>query len=177
MEEFGVAADQNVITGNPRYDSIVDYLARAKDYRAQFLGGEDAGKIIALVATTGLMELDRQWLDDACELAEEMAITLIIKPHPSLGCEPYRPWQEKYKTTCCWDGNLYEVAVACDVLLTDYSSTGWEAVLFSKSMITLNSTGNEFPYRWEDEGVAVRVSNREQLQEQFRALIDGSFIQ
>lgn len=175
LEKFGVAARQAVITGNPRYDDVPAHIARRNEYRREILGASNEDAVLALVATTGLIELDRMWLDAACRSAASLGVKLVIKPHPALSPAEYAPWTEAHTAVTVWQGDLNAAAAACDCMLTDYSSTGWEAVLYGRPLIVVNFSGHEFAYRWEDEGVGCRVSNEAELHEELANVAAGCF--
>lgn len=175
MEAFGVSPGQLVVTGNARYDPLTGHQARRDEYRQVLLDGAEPDTTLIVVATTGLMELDRLWLDDACRSAAELGVRLVIKPHPAIGLGPYRRWLDRGPHVAGWEGELDEAIAACDAMVTDYSSTGWEAVLYNRPLIVVNFSGTEFRYRWEDEGVGVRVCDARQLHEQFRRVGEGRF--
>jgi CDP-glycerol glycerophosphotransferase (TagB/SpsB family) len=175
MTAFGVAPERIIVTGNPRYDSMVDHLGRRDEYRRRILGPLAPDTRIALVVTTGLMELDKLWLDDACRSVNRLGMKLLVKPHPALGFAPYAKWLSGDPLVSGWEGSLEEAVAACDVMLTDYSSTGFEAILYGRPLIVVNFSAHEFSYRWEDEGVGVRVSDPAALHEQLRSVVENRF--
>ncbi|MCF8482116.1 MAG: sulfotransferase [Rhodospirillum sp.] len=175
MRGLGIPDRQRCITGNPRYDSLPIYKARREACRQEIVPGLPKDKILLLIATTGLMNLDIQWLDEACRVTREQNIEVVIKPHPSRTNAEFARWVEPHAHVHIYRQDLSAAATACDVMATDFSTTGWEAILFNKPLIIVNFSDIELSYRWEDQGVGVRVNNGKELAAQLHAVSNGTF--
>lgn len=158
-----------VITGQPRYDSL---LESQKNFNKDlFLDkyGLEKNKKIMLVTTQSFSNItDRvNFLRYTLRaLKKEKDIQIIIKPKP-VEDESFHSKilaQEKVEAkimpkTC----NIKEVLNACDKLITSYSTTALEAMILKKPVIIINLTGEKDPIPYVESGAAVGAYNPEEI--------------
>lgn len=154
LRALGHPPERVAETGNPIYDSMLS-LTRAD--LAPFLAdlGLAPGKEIILAATSGLVETELPWLAETARLCRRRGdLQLVLKPHPSIPREDYASLAGQ---AAILDPavDLQRLIMACRILITDWSTAGLEACIAGKPFIVANLTGRPYPYRYDQEGIAL----------------------
>src|SRR5262249_15481440 len=132
-----------------------------------------AGKKVILVATAGIDPDEQRWrraLRDQC--AQQGELVLLHKPHPSLAnAHPASDGSSGEYTL--YRGPIEDALAVADLVVTDYSTVGVQAVLAGRRLITVNLTGRAFPANdYAALGVAVPVRRLEDLPAAIRTGLD-----
>lgn len=172
----GVDPEKIVTTGNPIFDTFYRKKLDTQKIREKLNIGVD--KKIVVLAPAGLVELG-YWtkkemgslVKNVYETTKKLSDTwLVIKPHPRESVKDYEQYlgdKKPERTTVIKDIELHPLIAACEILTTDASTVGIEAVAFGKPVVVLNLTDK--PYAGEPpailvkEGVALGVLQEEEV--------------
>jgi hypothetical protein len=117
--------------------------------------------IIAVMTSRDDADGEDLWLKPLIEWVERNNRCLVIKPHPNPTRErsyaPLKDWIEERKfTRTIWSRQpAHEMLHVADVIITDVSSIGVEAISQNKILVQVNTTGEPYPFnRYADDGVA-----------------------
>jgi hypothetical protein len=150
-----------------------DVLARNAGLR-NFLTG--AGPAV-LVATSGIDPNEIVWFRELCRIMKEIPDSrILLRPHPSFGSDSYEPFiSEAGGTGRCaifTQPRIHDLIRLSDVVITDYSTAGAEAVLMGKLLLTVNCTGKRYPANnYDEHGVALMAQSPGQIEGCMRALL------
>jgi hypothetical protein len=163
----GMDPGKYIPVGNPKFDGIlkrdraVDRSYVCKEF------GINPEKRIFLVATYLVSPGGKEWVPALIRQLKKLeanTFKLIIKPHPDEGSHPYERILKESGfagAVVTKDVQLYPLLNAIDILFTDISVTGSEALLFDIPIICINLSGHEYRYRYDEYGVAILVEREE----------------
>ena len=64
-----------------------------------------------------------------------------------------------------------------DVLITDWSTIGFEAALLNKPILIVNLTDLPFPHRYDEDEIALLVNRNEDIEEGINLLLTNETLQ
>lgn len=177
MEAFGKTASETPVLGEPRNDFLIENkVKRNTEFLNFYLDVEASSyrKVIGYLPT---------WRDYGCwddgidytQLNHRMALKndlLIIKPHPKDTTFDHLEAMSNIKVVRSKDGwqDAYEILIALDVLITDYSSLAYEYILLERPVILYTpdyerfSEDREFWIDYEEIAPANKISTFAELQ-------------
>lgn len=170
-----------VVTGQPRYDRMIDLNSRSVRSELMERWNLDPSKKIVLWTTQchGISdsenELNFQTVFDSISLIEN--VQLIIKQHPG---EPkrydtmIREHLRKYSIDVHFvakDSDTLGLLAICDLVLLLHSTVGLEAVALQKPLIVMNLGGQPDIVNYVQEGVACGVYRPEDLKPTIEQLL------
>lgn len=156
-----------VVTGQPRYDALVKSPFNKEKICREL--GLDSNKKILVWATQpfgGWIDKKfRKGMVDAMKKFPELQ--LVIKLHPKeVSKSVYRELTKNLSNNIVIikeEKSANELLYICDVMLTGWSTTALEAMIFDKDVITLNLTGREDPVPYAKSGAALGVYSEEKI--------------
>jgi CDP-glycerol glycerophosphotransferase (TagB/SpsB family) len=152
LEELGYNKNKLIITGNPKYDFFqkLDQIKLKKNIMKKY--GISFEKII-LVGMSRWHKNDEKWMSDLIKFCSVNKLGIIIKIHPTYKISNHEESEskikfikkscEKYNFLITYDENIYELISASDILITEFSTVGIEAVLLNKPVITVNFSNED----------------------------------
>jgi len=182
----GIDSEKVVVTGNPRLDA-----ARRKKLDKCEINRKlrlEKGEKIVVLATSGLVEaglwtgkemraLVRAVSDAVGQLPN---IRLVIKPHPRESIQEFQKYllPKVAGVIVVKDVDLYSLINACELLMTEVSTTALEAIAFNKPVLILNFTGKPYPSKPYPEayvrgGVALEVKETGDLMRKIRQVLQN----
>ncbi len=185
----GIPEDAVVVTGQPRYDSLVDIDAQKDKNSVMELLGLDKGTPVVVVATQPFVEIGlwtsaqrARFLELVVKAVIGSAGQPLIKLHPrETGVAGYRSLLSKITNVRIPvikdEVDLATVLTACDALLTGRSTIGLEAMLFGLPVIIFegdDATSKKDALDYVQYGAAVGVYSEKELASSIAAvLFDG----
>ncbi len=148
LQKIGYKKERIIITGNPRYDHIRDIdPAHSKNIVADKFGADPAKKLI-VIAMGRWHNNDEIWMSDLIKFCNQKNIEIIIKIHPiyktrannenTIKLEYISNECKNIKYTITDSIESVTLISAADLLITDYSNVGVEAILMKKPILTVN---------------------------------------
>lgn len=164
----GVLANSIFVTGNPKYDCV-----NIKNHPAAVIK-ENSAKYVILYTTQPTDNRDKIIKYLANEFVFGNKIMLIIKPHPvdridysdMISNSP----NEQNITIVSRDADIYSLIDSSDVVLTEYSTTGLDAVFRDRDVITI-ALDEIVPY--SKASVAFNIQYIEELEKAIILLQEG----
>ena len=170
-----------VVTGQPRYDLLISFGEWFSRSRFERKWGISPNKKLILWTTQCHAFPDWENLSyfeavfNALRIIEN--VTLIIKQHPGEG-ERYTQMIHRQVSdygvdvrVVPKDMDTFEMLFVSDLLITNHSTTGMEAVALNKPVIILNLSGEPDIVNYVEDGVALGVYKKEDLGPVIRKLL------
>jgi hypothetical protein len=164
------------ITGNIGFDKLVTAsrdVAAARN-RVEGLLRESLPSNVPLIAivTSGIDRQEEKWVSVLADMSRDGHFVVIRKLHPSLVYAQPEIRGSILKTLNA--GAVEDLLAIADVVLTDNSTAGAQAVLMSKSLVVVNFTAKPFPANdYAEAGVALLVSDIGMLESTILAALAG----
>lgn len=181
--ENGISSDRIVITGMPQLDRYLNCRYDRKEMKKKACGnfGMDVDSKLILFATQHSNDRNRligyhltpletyMLLNEVGKIVAGFEnMNLIIKMHPNSEDKEAlyadimnRCGVRKFAVTKDYDTGI--LLMASDLVITPWSTTGLEAILLGKELITVNLTGTPDKMPYAEKGAAVGVYSREGL--------------
>jgi glycosyltransferase involved in cell wall biosynthesis len=182
----GIDPERVIITGNPRLDAAHSKkFDECEIYRK--LKWEKGEKIVVL-ATSGLVEAGlwtgremRALVRAVSEAVRQFPnMRLVIKPHPRESIQEFQKYLPPRGASAIVvkDVDLYSLINACELLMTEVSTTALEAIAFGKSVLILNFTAKPYPSTPYPEayvrgGVALEVREKDDLTRKMKQVLQN----
>lgn len=184
LKDMGYEENQLLITGNPKYDFLKrispqiakNNLKKVFDYNLQ--------KKIILIAMSQWNENDEKWMSEYIQFCNENNYEIIIKIHPmyftshnelsekKIAIIKKKCFNNKYFIT--YDFDIYDLITSSDLVITDFSNVGIEAVLLKKPLLTVNFNVNPWNYiKLKETGAAIEIDNIEKLKEISKDILEN----
>jgi len=182
----GVPEEKIVITGQPRFDSLVALKHDNPKAKLCSTLGITSDEPLLLLATQPFVE-DRKWSKKKryefvrlvlSALGSTSGCELVIKIHPRENSMAYQDILKElgaeHTLIISDEVPLYELLCACDCIMTVASTVGLEAMILDKPVIEINVTDNAEGMGYAASGAAIGIDREEELWPAIqRALYDG----
>lgn len=186
MIQNGADEKRIVITGNPRFDKIVDnrdgYMNKSKI--CDIFAIPETNRIILLLTPCLVPQgiwnegKRREFSHSVLEAFKaiknsDSRLTLIVKVHPLEEIADYEKYLESNEertdeVILCKDVDVYGLIGASDLVISAYSTTILEAAIMNKPVILLNLFNDPEYAPYVSEGAAVGVYNKVGLLQEMR---------
>ena len=188
LEELGYDKNKLIVTGNPKYDSFHKLnKEKSKKYlRKKF--GLSFEKII-LVGMSRWHKDDEIWLSNLIKFCNENKFGIIIKIHPAYKIANHEESELKikfikkscrnYNFLITYDENIYELISACDILVTEFSTVGVEAVLLGRPVVIINflkEDSEEFVERLDKFNASFYIEDYGSLENIIKEILENNKI-
>jgi len=154
LRKLGYSKTRIELTGNPKYDNFQKYDKNESKQKLDKIYSIEKIKKLIIIAMSRWQKDDEIWISNLIKFCNENNFEVIIKIHPrykttehDLSEEKIKEIKNKCKTLkfiISYDYDLYTLLSAADVVITDFSSVGIEAILFDKPLITVNFSNTGF---------------------------------
>jgi len=174
----GVPSERITVTGNPHFDRLTQRIS-PETVRALLASlGLQADRPIILVTTQhDSLEASRRQLSAVIQAATAFPEhQIVVKLHPAERFEPYRRMLRELRAPhvhLTRDVDLFALLEASAVLITRFSTTGLEAMLKKKPVITLNFSGQPDKLPYAESGAALGVHHPAQLLPALQAALEN----
>lgn len=163
LTKIGYEKNRIILTGNPRYD----YLSQINyEKQKNFLNQKyniDKNKKLIVIGLSRWYDNDEIWISDYIKFCNRNNFEIIVKVHPFYKITMKEEHEAKIsaifekcknqKYLITFDISPSELLPASDLVVTDHSNLGIEAILLDKPLITVNfiqepieNLKNYFPY-------------------------------
>ena len=113
---------------------------------------------------------DEIWMSDFIQFCNKNNFEIIIKIHPMYVTSNNELSQSKINTIkkkclknnflITYDFDIYDLIVASDLVITDFSNVGIEAILIKKPLLTVDFNKNPWNYlQLNETGAAISINN------------------
>lgn len=156
---IGWAPSRIVLTGAPALDGA-RHRSREAD-RASIARAADLDAVRPLIGvlTSRTSAREDEWLIELANAAARADWQILVKAHPQHGLRAYASvlgHTEGLPLTVVEDVEVAALVNAADVVVTDYSHAGREALGADRPLVAVNVSGTPYPNnRYDEEGVAI----------------------
>jgi len=182
FRRLGYPAEKLAVVGNMTLDHAFSRKKADARRAIKALRHLDTGRKLVLFATSGINKQEKEILAAIGGVCADQATNahLVLRPHPSIGRRGYLAMTRElpeHTTTIITDGSVHDAIIAADVVITDFSTVGAEAVLLDRPLLVVNLTGAPFPANnYAELGVAVQASSVEDVGTDLRRLLsEGTY--
>lgn len=180
----GVSAEQVVVTGLPRWDTLVntDWRLRAEKAREQ-LGVSPEERLVCFATQWIPLSHTKRMLQAVLRGAASVTgARLVVKVHPAEPVGKYEDLLKQLPTDglsplVVSDIDFFALLSACDLLITSFSNVAMEAALLGRPVLITNLSGEPDPLPYVEDGLALGAYSEEEIERQVRALLCDSDIQ
>lgn len=175
LTELGYDKNRLILTGNPKYDKFkkLDYKKSRKILEEYHI---DEKKKLVVVGMARWHDGDEVWMSELVKFCNKNDFEIVIKIHPMYK-EMLNEESEKKILTISkncqnmrffiiYDIDLHILLAAADLVITDYSNVGAEAILLDKSLVTVNFVKESFEkdQRYHEYGAAIYTEEYQELE-------------
>jgi hypothetical protein len=162
LEKNGVDPKKIVVTGNPKFDIILNKKYSKKDFYKKFKIPKD-NKLIVFATSFFRGEFYENIVSSLFNCVKKFdKVKLLIKQQPSEETvTPYMVLAKKIgiDVIIVQKYDLFEILYASDVLITTSSTVGLEAMVFNKPVVNIHLANSEEPIPYSKSKAAIGVSN------------------
>ena len=176
----GYPSEKLAMIGSVSLDHALLMSRKAvRDSAPSFRKIASSAERIILFATSGVNHNERDIVREIVTMCARpnSKTALVIRPHPSLGRQFYEEQLTGVATevaSVVTDTTVHEALIAADVVITDFSTVGADAVLVKRPLLVINTTGGPFPSNnYADLGVAVEARKLEDVVPHLQRLLDA----
>lgn len=190
LMKLGYKEDRIAVTGNPKYDYIKHLDSTKSKIKLEEILKVDKNKKLVVIGMSRWHETDELWISQMIRFCNENNFDIIIKIHPlyKIESEYSHSKIEKISQRCkglryfvIQDIDLTTLLSAADVLITDYSSIGLEAIFHEKPLISVNISKEkweDYPSRVEKYGASFYTENYNELENILKQiLVEGKHVE
>jgi len=183
LQTLGYALNRILVVGGPRYDKFKNFNSIESKIDLEKKIHVDSTKKLVVLAMSRWHENDENWISDFIYFCNKNNYDVIIKIHPTYKVASQNLSENKIKVIEEKCKNLkfhitYEMDIpilfsAADIVLTDWSSVGIEAILLGKPLIQVNFTNEDIePYvRYYDYDASILIKNYSELEKTINEII------
>jgi hypothetical protein len=181
MKQLGYSEDKFLIVGGARYDHYNEIKPIDSKKNLELHNKIDLNKKLIVVAMSRWHENDEKWIADLIKFCNTKNFEIIIKIHPQYKITAQNVNKNKIdriSKTCentkfliSYDLNITTLLSAADLVITDWSSVGFEAILLGKPLLQAKFTNEDIEptVRYYSFQAAILVESYEKLE---RSIID-----
>lgn len=186
LVKSGYESKRIIVVGQPAFDDILSKnRLLKKDAILEKLEIPKNRRIVVLATQptkdgSGISMGERMFKATAealLSMGDYKRYCLVVKPHPCEGLASYKDLSQHYegRLDCVFtDTNVRHLIKVSDVMITFYSTVGFESVLMGKPLIQLNVMGHKNPVPLFEYGVSVEARSRPALKAAFTQIFDHS---
>lgn len=172
-----------VVTGNPMYDYIKNFDPSESKIKLEQDLKIDSKKKLIVIGRSRWRDGDEVWISDLIRFCNKNNYEIVIKLHPlyKIQYEHSKNKIEKISKNC--EGlrffiiqqiDLPILLSAADILITDYSNIGIEAIFHDKPLLSVNLTKEEWdehPARVENYDASFYIEDYAELEEKLNEIL------
>lgn len=183
LQTLGYAINRILVVGGPRYDKFKNLNSRESKIDLEKKFQIDSTKKLVVLAMSRWHEDDEKWISDFIDFCNKKNYEVVIKIHPTYKVASQNLSENKIKAIKDKCKNLkfiitYEMDIptlfsASDIVLTDWSSVGIEAILLDKPLIQVNFTNEEIEHnvRYFDYNASILIKNYNELEKTINEIL------
>jgi hypothetical protein len=177
LSSLGYSEERIVLTGNPKYDFLKTF-DKAKSRQALSSYSIDGDKKLIVVAMARWHKGDEVWMSRLVKFCNKHDIEVVIKVHPMYkSILSFDESQDRIKLIAkecqglkylvTYDIDIYTLISAADLVITEYSNVGAEALLMDRPVLTVNFNKEPFEneQRYHETGAAIYLEEYSEMEQ------------
>ncbi len=176
LHSVGYTDDQILLTGNPRYDQYKEIKIYEQREVLEHKYRIDKNKKLLVIAMNRWKSGDEEWMSKLIKFCNMNNLEVVIKIHPT-----YKRWMNAFsenmikkisgscinnKFLISYELDIDSLIAAADLVISDYSNVGIQAVLLEKPLLTVNLIGEKWKdvIRFDKFGASIYIENYDKLE-------------
>ena len=153
MKQLSYSEDKFLVVGGARYDRYNEISTIDSKKSLEFQNKIDTKKKLIVVAMSRWHENDEEWISNLIKFSNDKNFEIIIKIHPQYKITAQNVNRgkidriskkcENMKFLISYNLDITTLLSSADIVITDWSSVGFEAILLQKPLIQAKFT-NEY---------------------------------
>lgn len=173
LTRLGYDENKLIITGNPLYDYTKKINSRESKFKLEKEFKIDSSKKLVVIGTGEYHKDDEIWMTKFIKFCNKNDWEIIFKIHPKwkrsddgLNVAKIESECQKQKFLISYDMDLMTLLSAADLVITDYSNIGLEAICLEKLLITVNFEKENLDniIKYHEYGASLYFENYEELE-------------
>lgn len=176
LSKLGYNKERFLLTGQPKYDHFKTIDVKKSRSVLEKDNGICSDKKMLLVGMAKWNENDEKWMSELIRFCNENNFEIVIKIHPmykTASREESDGKIDNIKQNCqnlkfliTYDVDIYTLLAGADLVITDFSNVGIEAILLEKPLLIANFTSES---KWDhikahEYGAAIYIDNYNKLE-------------
>lgn len=174
LEHHGLNRSRITVTGQPRYDVLVALSRGSSREETRRRLGLQPGAAYAMVATQPLQS-PAYAREVIASLLRVPALRIMLRPHPSQDHAALSAVAAGFpaeRVSFHDQGSVFDLLVACDLVVTQFSTVAIEAAIVGRPVITANFSGLPDPVPYARLGLSTAARDLAQVAELARRMIE-----
>jgi len=183
---FGIDEDRIIVSGNPKYDYISSLNANESKKELQEKHHIDFSKKLVVIALSRWHDKDEEWMSKFIKFCNKNNFEIVIKLHPRYKINSFDSEKkiQFIKDSCknqnyhlTFDMNLNLLLSGSDVVVSDYSNVGVEAVLLGKPVVNINFIKEKLDeaQNYHKFGAVLYVEDYQKFENMINDIFDKNF--
>jgi len=185
LTSLGYDENKLIMTGNPLYDYTVKIDTKKSKSKLEKEVKIESSKKLVIVAMGEYHKNDEIWMSKLIKFCNKNNFEIIIKIHPKwkrattdgLGINLTKIQMEcqKQKFLISYDIDIMTVLSAADLVITDYSNVGLEAICLEKPLVTVNFVKENLDniIKYHDYGASLYLENYPELEKSIIEILNS----
>jgi len=181
--KLGYEKNKLLISGNPKYDFLNTLISH---YAKKILEDQiriDSKKPLIIIAMSRWHDNDELWMSNFIKYCNDNHFEIIIKIHPvykSAARQLSEIKLDKISKNCknmkyviSYDLDVPTLLSAAELIITDFSNVGIEAILLDRPLLTVNFSNESFEYvlRYHEYGSSLYIEKYQDLEKITKEII------
>lgn len=173
LTSLGYEENKLIITGNPLYDYTKGIDTKTSKSKLEKEFKIESSKKLVVVGTGEYHKNDEIWMSKLIKFCNKNNFEIIIKMHPKwkgrndgVNFTKIEMECQKQKFLISYNIDIKTLLSAADLLITDYSNIGLEAICLEKPLITVNFVKEDLDniIKYHDYGASLYFENYPELE-------------
>lgn len=171
--QYDINANKIFVTGQPAFDRLSSGIEVLLDIKKKLKIPSSNKLIVWASQKTNHQKEILLKLDEIVNSNDD--ISLVVKLHPN---ESIDSFENIDNTRIIFVREyLYELLLAADLVLTEFSTVGLEAILLDKALLTINISSKPDIVPYAESGAAIGVYNLNDLEPKTKMILNNERIQ
>jgi len=173
----GAPKEKIIVTGAPQFDNLIEFNAKMEEDIKKEINLDTSKKYILF--TTQTLPYMEEAVRCVCKAVKSIPpLQLVIKTHPSeYSTKKYeRIIKESGVDGILTKKYLHHLIKGCSAMLTVASTTGLEALIMRKPLITINLSGKPDIMPYAESGAALGVYKPENIKPAIKSMLENKDI-
>lgn len=183
LKKLGYDEKKFIMVGSSRYDHCIHLKSSESKNRLHDKYGIKLTKTLIVIAMSRWHEFDEKWLSEFIIFCNRNNYEIIIKIHPTYKLRSISESKKRInyieekcrnlKFLISYDFNVTLFLSAADIVITDWSSVGLEAILLDKPLIQANFGKKKIDkyVRYYDYGASLYFENYDLFEKSISSII------
>jgi len=176
LRSLGYDEGRLVITGNPKFDFLKKFDTQKSKTQLMEQYHVDRERKLLVIGMARWHDNDEEWMSQLIQFCNKNNFEIVIKIHPmyksmlkdtsdfKINSIAQKCQNMRYFLTM--DMDLYTLVSSADLVITDYSNVGTDAIILGKPLLTVNFVKESFEHeqRYHDYGASLYFEDYQKME-------------